>query len=86
MTGANALLRRDATDTTPRIPLAKLVAYLTREAYVNILQQKNTMEDEPIRGVKVEPKDKIPVEISAAICFGVMLGYALLFIVSLFIT
>lgn len=44
------------------------------------------MEDEPIRGIKVDPSNKVPIELSAAVCFGVMLGYALLFIVSLFIT
>ena len=67
------------------IHLERLMAYLTREAYANILQQKTIMSQEPIRGVKVEPSNKVPLEISAAICFGVILGYLALFIVSLFV-
>lgn len=43
------------------------------------------MSQEPIRGVKVDPENKMPIEISAAICFGVILGYLALFVVSLFI-
>ncbi len=61
------------------------MVYLTREAYVNILQQNNTMDDEPIRGVKVEPSNKVPIELSAAVCFGVVIGYGILFILSFFI-
>ena len=40
------------------------------------------MSQEPIRGVKVDPENKVPIEISAAICFGVILGYLILFSVS----
>lgn len=37
-------------------------------------------------GNPTDPDNKVPVEISAAICFGVILGYLALFVVSLFIT
>ena len=40
-----------------------------------------TVSEELVRGAKVEPSKKLPVELSAAICAGCILGYAIIFLV-----
>jgi len=31
--------------------------------------------EEVIRGVRITPKNEIPIELSAAVCFGCILGF-----------
>ena len=46
-------------------------------------------QEEVIRGIKIEPTNSIPIELGAAVCFGCMLGFGLIYligIISLWIT
>ena len=36
---------------------------------------------ELVTGAKLEPTNKLPIELSAAICLGCILGYAIMFLV-----
>lgn len=40
-------------------------------------------QQEVITGVRVEPKDYIPIELSAAICLGCILGFGLVYLIGI---
>lgn len=40
---------------------------------------------ELVTGARVEPSNKLPIELSAAVCLGCMLAFIIIFIVSLFL-
>jgi hypothetical protein len=41
--------------------------------------------EELVTGARVEPSNHIPIELSAAICFGCMLAFIVIFLVSIFL-
>ena len=48
--------------------------------------QKNNMKQEQekvIRGLKIEPKGRIPIELSAAVCLGCILGFGLIYLIGI---
>ena len=39
--------------------------------------------EEIIRGLKVDQKDQLPIQISSAICFGCILGFGLIYLIGI---
>ena len=46
-----------------------------------IKQIEITESEELVTGAKLEPSNKLPIELSAAICAGCILGYAITFLI-----
>lgn len=40
-------------------------------------------QEEVITGVRVEPVDSMPIELSAAICLGCVLGFGLIYLIGI---
>jgi hypothetical protein len=40
-------------------------------------------QEKVIRGLKIEPKGRIPIELSAAICLGCILGFGLIYLIGI---
>ena len=42
-------------------------------------------EEVVIDGVRITPKNEMPTELSAAVCFGCMLGWGVFYLIALFV-
>jgi len=40
-------------------------------------------QEEVIRGIKVNVKDSIPIELGAAVCFGCILAFGLIYLIGI---
>lgn len=42
-------------------------------------------EEVVIDGVRITPENEMPIELSAAVCFGCMLGFAVFYLIVIFV-
>lgn len=40
-------------------------------------------QEKVIRGLKINPTNSIPIELGAAVCFGCMLGFGLIYLIGI---
>ena len=48
-----------------------------------IKQIEITESEELVTGARLEPSNKLPIELSAAICLGCLMGFSILILISL---